>query len=77
MLDAYYKEFNTDIDVQSKDRKEYQNIEHYVINLHESTPRSYAVKILEIFEINRHDEIENFSKYSNFDNRMLLWYGLT
>ncbi|RWS28966.1 Poly [ADP-ribose] polymerase 1-like protein [Leptotrombidium deliense] len=73
LLKQYYDKLNADIAVLNVDCEEYSIIEKYVMNTHGGTHSKYSLKILDIFKVNKQDEIEKFKK--DMHNRMLLWHG--
>ncbi|GAB4841137.1 Poly [ADP-ribose] polymerase 2 [Ancistrocladus abbreviatus] len=62
----------TPIEVGSE---EYSMVETYLKNTHATTHSSYAVDIVQLFEVARKGETARFSKFSDTKNRMLLWHG--
>lgn len=75
ILDGYYKQLKTDIEVLEENTDEFNMIKQYVTNTHADTHRNYDLKILEIFKINRYGEKDRYDQHKNLNNRRLLWHG--
>lgn len=74
-LDVNYEKLQTDLEVLSKDSKEFSLIDQYVKNTHAETHQQYELEILEVFKVNRHGEKERFQPFKELHNRRLLWHG--
>lgn len=74
-LDVNYEKLKTDLEVLSKDGKEFSLIDEYVKNTHAETHQQYELEILEVFKVNRHGENERFQPFKELHNRRLLWHG--
>lgn len=75
-LDGLYSQLKTTITPVDKSSETWKIIEDYVHNTHAPTHSGYSVELLDIFEVQREGERENYLKhYSKLDNKMLLWHG--
>ncbi|XP_065898100.1 poly [ADP-ribose] polymerase 1-like isoform X2 [Dysidea avara] len=63
------------IKVLSKDCDEFEMIKEYVTNTHAPTHSSYALELLEVFNIERHGESKRYKPFRKLPNRKLLWHG--
>jgi len=74
-LDVNYEKLQTDLEVLSKDSKEFSVIQDYVKNTHAETHTQYELEVVEVFKVNRHGEGERFQPFKELHNRRLLWHG--
>uniref|UniRef100_A0A6V7PG07 Poly [ADP-ribose] polymerase n=1 Tax=Ananas comosus var. bracteatus TaxID=296719 RepID=A0A6V7PG07_ANACO len=74
-LYARYKQLHCELVPVEADSDEYSMIKKYIANTHGKTHSSYTVDIVQIFKASRDGELENFKKFSDTKNRMLLWHG--
>ena len=61
--------------VLAKDCDEFEMIKEYVTNTHAPTHSSYALELLEVFNIERHGESKRYKPFRKLPNRKLLWHG--
>ena len=61
--------------VLPKDCDEFEMIKEYVTNTHAPTHSSYALELLEVFNIERHGESKRYKPFRKLPNRKLLWHG--
>jgi len=50
-------------------------IKEYITNTHAPTHSSYALELLEVFNIERHGEPKRYKPFRKLPNRKLLWHG--
>ena len=63
---------NADIEALDQDSEQYNLIETYIQN---TSVHGYKLMVIDIFKVQRHEEIERYKPYKNFANRQLLWHG--
>lgn len=75
-LDAVYQSVETEIKPVEKGSATWNAIQDYVFNTHAPTHSNYKVELIDIYEIERKGEPENYTKhYPTLDNKQLLWHG--
>lgn len=77
-LDNIYQEINTVIKPVLPNNPMYKIIETYVTNTHGSTHTGYKIQLVNIYEIERKgekDQYDTYCKKHNIINKMLLWHG--
>ena len=66
------KLLNADIEVLEQDSEIYNLIETYIKN---TSVQGFKLNVIEIFKVQRHEEVESYAPFKNFTNRQLLWHG--
>lgn len=74
-LYSHYQRLHCQLTPLEVDSLEFSLIAKYLLNTHAKTHSSYSVDIVQIFRVEREGETERFKKFSNSENRMLLWHG--
>ncbi|RZC87715.1 hypothetical protein C5167_028164 [Papaver somniferum] len=74
-LYSLYNRLQCNLHAIEADSKDYTLIEKYLKNTHANVHSDYTVDIVQLFRISRKCEEESFRKFSNAQNRMLLWHG--
>lgn len=75
IIDQYYNQLDTELEVLSRDSEEYLILEKYVQNSHAETHKHYDLIIEDILKVTRKNERDRYDKFKNFPNRKLLWHG--
>jgi len=71
----HYNRLNCQCTVLDKNTKIWKLIQKYISNTHASTHHWYELELLDVYELNRSAEAENDKKFSEIDNKQLLWHG--
>ena len=71
-IDRHYHALNCDLEPVDKSTAEFKLVSEYLQNTHASTHSHYKMEILNLFEMKKHGEDEQFKDYGN---RHLLWHG--
>ena len=66
------KLLNADIEVLEQDSEIYNLIETYIKN---TSVQGFKLNVIEIFKVQRHEEVERYAPFKNFTNRQLLLHG--
>lgn len=75
LLKKHYEKLKADLIPIEPHDSFYILLTEYVKNTHAKTHSQYKLKILDVFQVERHGEKKRFGKFSSLDNRMLLWHG--
>ncbi|KAL4235039.1 Poly [ADP-ribose] polymerase 2 [Mactra antiquata] len=71
-VDRHYHSLKCDMEPLDHTSDSFKMLESYLQNTHAITHNQYKMKLLDVFEMNKHGEMENFN---DVGNRMLLWHG--
>lgn len=71
-VDSHYRALNCELRLMDHTDPVFKVIEQYLTNTHAPTHTLYKMKLLDVFEVQRSVELQNFVDYGN---RMLLWHG--
>jgi poly [ADP-ribose] polymerase len=74
-LDSYYASLNSHVRPLESGSERWNLIEAYVNNTHAPTHMDYNLEIMDIYEVERFGESQNFTKYQGLHNQALLWHG--
>ncbi|WOL12197.1 hypothetical protein Cni_G20962 [Canna indica] len=74
-LNSRYEQLQCELSPVEADSKEFSMINKYLLNTHAKTHSGFTVDIVQIFKVCKKGELERFRKFSNTNNRMLLWHG--
>ncbi|KAH0534860.1 hypothetical protein KQX54_009393 [Cotesia glomerata] len=73
LLDVFYKQLHTKIDILDKNTERWKLIETCVKNTHSTHHSEYTIKVNEIFVLKRWEDSKRFK--DNLGNKKLLWHG--
>ncbi|WAR13546.1 PARP2-like protein [Mya arenaria] len=71
-VDRHYHALKCDMSPVEKTTEEFKMVETYLKNTHASTHNQYKMKVIDLFDLAKHGEAEQFT---DVGNRMLLWHG--
>jgi len=74
-LDRYYSQLHMNLKALDKTSKTYTILEKWVKQTHAPTHTDYKLKILDIFEVDRPKDTEQFVPFEDLHNQTLLWHG--
>lgn len=75
-LDAIYSQLDATIKPVEKDSDVWNIIQEYIVNTHAPTHSNYTVDLLDIYEVQRNTERDEYmKKFSSTPNKQLLWHG--
>lgn len=74
-LDVHYGKLKCSIEPVDRTSEEFEQIENYLKTTHAATHHQYALKLKELFKVQRENEDERFAKWKNLSNQQLLWHG--
>lgn len=69
--DAQYKKLNADLLHVPAKGEEYEMVKTYM----ERTMGGYKLKLVDLFQVDRHGEKDRFAEHSKLSERKLLWHG--
>ena len=64
-VDTQYQGLKCDLSALSQEEETFQLIEKYVRQTHAKTHNQYKLKVMDVFEVNRHGEEEQFKDVGN------------
>ncbi|XP_050672145.1 poly [ADP-ribose] polymerase-like isoform X2 [Leptidea sinapis] len=73
-MESCYSRLDTEIYSLDPDSSEYKQIMRYS-KTNKSEIHTFDFEVDEIFKVERHGELDRYSTYKSFHNRMLLWHG--
>jgi poly [ADP-ribose] polymerase len=71
-IDQHYLSLHCELKLMDKTNPAYKVIDKYLTSTHAPTHNQYRMKILDVYEVNREGEHQQFI---DCGNRMLLWHG--
>lgn len=74
-LDEQYRQLNAEITVLNKNSSMFDVIKSYVDNTHGPTHKDYQLEVVQVFQVNRGEDLTRFKIYQSKPNRKLLWHG--
>ncbi|XP_076464586.1 poly [ADP-ribose] polymerase 1-like [Babylonia areolata] len=74
-IDAHYKKLKCGLQPVDKKADMYKKMCDYVKNTHAATHQQYTLDVLDIFEVDREGEQQQFEPFKAMHNRQLLWHG--
>ncbi|XP_020598702.1 poly [ADP-ribose] polymerase 2-A [Phalaenopsis equestris] len=74
-LYSHYQHLCCELNPVEINSKEFLMVQKYLKNTHAETHSGYTVDIIHLFSVSRKGEAERFRKFSDVQNRMLLWHG--
>ncbi|RDD42964.1 Poly [ADP-ribose] polymerase 1 [Trichoplax sp. H2] len=73
-MDTLYKSLKTEITYLYSNSEEFGMVKNYAENSHLSIHNYFWLTVEEVFKVERYGEDKQYQHFSNFNNRMLLWY---
>lgn len=74
-IDRNYQQLNLKLVPLDRNSEKWQVLSKWVAQTHAPTHTDYKLKILDIFEVDRPKDRQDFVAYEDLHNQMLLWHG--
>ncbi|KAL8613750.1 hypothetical protein ACOMHN_029607 [Nucella lapillus] len=74
-IDSHYQKLKCALQPVDKKDANYKRMCDYVQNTHAATHQQYSLDVLDVFEVDREGEGQQFEPFKALHNRQLLWHG--